>query len=536
MRTILLSLLLMALSPVAVQAQFTWITNNGTITITGYTGSGGLVIIPETINGLSVTHIGDQAFAYSAKLTNVSIGNNVTNIGISAFRTCTNLVGVTIPDSVTLIGSTAFYECASLTSVAISAEVNTIGDGAFKACINLTSINVNPLNSAYSSAGGVLFNKNQSSLIQCSGGKAGGYAIPNTVTSIITSAFERCGNLTSVTMTNSVISIGSWAFYGCTNLATVAIGSSVTIIGFRAFTSCSSLMALDVDPFNSAYSSLGGVLFNKNQTDLLIYPRGKAGGYVIPNTVATIGVYAFEDSAALTSVTIPDSVTSIEPASFYGCASLVNVTIPSGVTSVTNAVFAWCTSLTSVTIPSTVTNIGLSAFAWCTNLNSISIPSSVTSIGMFAFDHCTSLLAVTIPSSVTTLQGNAFAGCTSLMGLYFEGNAPVIVGQLPNPNQHATEGLTVYRLTGASGWGSMYGGRPTVLWLPLIQSIDTLTNEFGFKISWAKGATVVIEECTNIVSVNWFPLQTNTFVGSSLYFSDSRWTNSPSRFYRVRSP
>ena len=151
---------------VQIKYDFTYTTNNGTITITGYTGSGGAVTIPDTINGLPVTSIGDNAFYY-----------------------CTSLTSVTIPTSVTSIGDYAFYRCTSLTSVTIANSVTSIGNQAFADCTSLTAITVDTNNPAYSSVDGVLFNKSQTTLIQCPGGKAGSYTIPDSVTSIGDYAF-----------------------------------------------------------------------------------------------------------------------------------------------------------------------------------------------------------------------------------------------------------------------------------------------------------------------------------------------------------
>src|SRR6266436_2482748 len=115
-KIIALALALLAL-PAVVQAQFNYTTNNGAITITGYTGPGGVVTIPDTINGYPVTSIGDAAFYYGSTVTSVTIPTSVTSIGGSAFFFCTSLTSVTIPNSVTSIGNDTFYYCTNLTSV-----------------------------------------------------------------------------------------------------------------------------------------------------------------------------------------------------------------------------------------------------------------------------------------------------------------------------------------------------------------------------------------------------------------------------------
>jgi hypothetical protein len=236
-----------AMLPAVAEAQFTFTTNDdNTITITGYTGPGGAVTIPGTTNGYPVTSIGDNVFYKCYSLTNVTIPNSVITIGSVAFTYCTNLTNVTLPNGITTIGDFAFFYCSrltsvpfpnsvtdigysafgacnSLTSVTIGTNVANIGDSAFASCARLTAITVNALNPFYSSVAGVLFNHDQSVLIQCPGGKAGGYTISNSVITIGDGAFGDCYSLTNVTIPNSVTSIGSGAFSYCTNLTSVAI-------------------------------------------------------------------------------------------------------------------------------------------------------------------------------------------------------------------------------------------------------------------------------------------------------------------------
>ena len=313
------------------------------------------VTIPD-----SVTSIGIVAFRDCKSLTSVTIPDSVTSIGNGAFRGCTSLASVTIPDSVTSIGAWTFCDCISLTNVTIPDSVTSIGDWAFMDCSSLTSV-----------------------------------TIPDSVTSIGEQAFAYCTSLTSVTIPDSVTSIGWYAFDGCTSLTSVTIPDSVTSIGGCAFRYCTSLTGIWVAEGNSHYSSdASGVLLDKNMTDLIQCPGRFFGAYTIPDSVASIGAYAFSDCTSLTSVTIPTSVTSIGRSAFDGCTSLTSVTIPDSVTSIDGSAFEKCTSLTSVTIPDSVTSIGVGAFEDCTSLTSVTIPDSVTSIGWSAFDRCTSLTDV----------------------------------------------------------------------------------------------------------------------------------------------
>jgi|CZKV01.1.fsa_nt_gi prepilin-type processing-associated H-X9-DG protein len=568
-QTCLLAAVMLALPDVA-QAQFNYTSTNGTITITKYTGPGGAVTIPATINGLAVTCIGDSAFYECYSLTNVTIPDSVANIGIEAFDGCLNLTNITIPNSVTSIGGGAFANCSAAAGAAIGNSVTNIGDFVFDACTKLTAITMDTNNPAYSSADGVLFDKGQTSLVEYPGGKGGNYMIPNSVTSIGKGAFEACWRLASVTIPDSVTVMGDSAFGDDLALTNVTIGDSLTNIGVGAFGNCESLALITVDTNNPVYSSVNGVLFDKHQITLILCPEGIFGSYTIPDTVTSISDYAF-DRTGLASITIPNSVTNIGHYTFGESLSLTNVTIPNSVTSIEDAAFDYCFSLTSVTIPDSVVSIGDDAFFECSRLSSVTIPDSVTSIGdwaflycgltnvtigdgvtnigiatfyecegltsvtignsvtsieVYAFYLCTSLTKVTIPKSVTGIGGWAFVGCDSLTSIYFEGNAPAADETVFDTSDDFTYSAKAYYLPGTTGWAdfSANTGIPAVPWLPLIQtgdgSLGVRTNQFGFNIAWTSGQTVVVEACTNLHNPVWSPVATNTLTSDSSYFSD----------------
>ena len=345
---------------------------NGTIEITGYSGSESDLTIPSEIDGYQVTDIGAYAFEDCASLTSVTIPDSMTSIGEGAFALCNNLTSITIPNSVTSIGSRAFTFCTSLASITIPGSVTSIGYNAFSYCDSLMSVTIQE---GVTSIEMEAF-QNCSSLTNIT--------IPDSVTSIGESAFDNCISLNSVTIPDSVTSIGN-AFSNCSSLTSVTIPASVTYIGDYAFDYCSSLTSINVSAGNPAYASVGGVLFDKAVEVLLCCPGGYSGEYAIPAGVTSIGESAFDDCISLTSVTIPSSVTSIGKQAFAGCSSLTNVTIPDSVTSIGYCAFYGCDNLVSVTIPDSVTSIGGSAFQSCESLTSITIPSSVTSIGKYAF-------------------------------------------------------------------------------------------------------------------------------------------------------
>ncbi len=165
-------------------------------------------LVTDLVIPNNVTSIGRLAFYGCSSLTSVTIPNSVTSIGSSAFRDCSSLTSITIPNSVTSIGYAAFSYCSSLTSITIPNSVTSIGDYAFKDCSSLTSITVDYGNPNYCDINGVLFNKKKTELIQYPIGKSStNYIIPNSVTSIVSFAFDGCSSLTSITIPNSVTSI-----------------------------------------------------------------------------------------------------------------------------------------------------------------------------------------------------------------------------------------------------------------------------------------------------------------------------------------
>jgi hypothetical protein len=358
--------------------QWNYTTNNGTITITGYTGSSVAVTIPSEINNLPVTSIGASAFQGYSSLTGVTIPTSVTNIGVEAF------------------------DGSGLTSVTIPNSVISIGEGAFAGCASLTAITVNSGNPSYSSVAGVLFNQNQTTLIQYPGAETGSYIIPNSVTTIGAIAFGGCSSLTGVTIPSSVTSIGASAFTFCSSLTSVTIPNSVTSIGSLAFADCASLTVMTVNPINPDYSSVNGVLFNKNQTTLIEFPDDISGNYAIPNSVTNIAAFAFWVCPYLTSVTIPNSVTSIGEDAFIYCTGLSSVTIPSSVTNIGDGAFADCTGLTSVNFEGNAPSADCTVFDGDNNLTVVYYLAGTT--GWELTFPC--ILTVELPNAVLTVSTN----------------------------------------------------------------------------------------------------------------------------------
>jgi hypothetical protein len=257
------------------KAQFNYTTQDGKVTITRYTGTGGVVSIPSTINNLPVTSIGTGAFSNCTSITTVQIPGGITSIGPWAFYGCSGLTSVGIPYSVTNMGTGAFEFCYGLASIMIFNGVTTIGDQAFYYCTALQTV-----------------------------------TMPNSVTSIGNEAFYNCIDLGSVTFGDGVTNIGSSAFYYCTSLMGVTIGNHVTNIGSYAFYNCMQLASVTI---SDSVTSIGDNAFDLcwGLTNL-----------VIGDGVTNIGGAAFFGCTLLPSVTIPNGVTSIGEGAFEDCSDL----------------------------------------------------------------------------------------------------------------------------------------------------------------------------------------------------------------------
>jgi hypothetical protein len=540
-------------------SEFGYNVTNGFVTITRYLGTNTVAVIPPTIDGYIVYHIGDAAFQGQTALTSV-----------------------TLPGPLVSIGASAFFYCINLTNVPIPGYVTNIGEHAFSRCEKLAAFNVSQWSSSYTNISGVLFTKDRTALIAYPCGKGGSYTIPtgtkriaptafaycaaffSSITSISmnsdlrdigNSAFMHCVRLTSVSLNSGITNIGTQAFYDCNTMSSItipssvtriadqafyatgpsiySIPSSVTNIGFSVFGQCRNLTAINIMPGNPNYSSFDGVLFDKTQSSLMQYPRGKTNvTYTVPGTVRVIQGASFVQNVNLVGVSIPEGVTNIGAYSFQSCTRLASVTIPNSVITLGDYAFLFCSGLTNVILPSGLTSIPAGLFFGCSGLDHISIPNSVTSIGDIAFQSCSALRSLTLPSGIASLGNSVFNAANSMASIYLRGNAPTIGTNIFGANNS----VTVYFLPGTTGWDATFAGHPAVMWNPEIQLAGLQTNQFGFSITGNSNLVVVVNACTNLADPVWVAVQTNILSNGSADFRDPTWTNYPGRYYSLTWP
>jgi hypothetical protein len=483
------------------------INSDNTLSIVGYTGVGGTVTIPATIDGLLVTSIGNGGFMDNDAVTNIIMSNSVTSIGQAAFWECYGLTSVTIDTNVTSIGGQAFEYCYDLTSVTIPASVTSIGDYAF---------GYDYLTSAYFQGNappddGTIFQYDSGTPIVYY--QAGTTGWSSTFGSLPTQEIAPNGNL-QLTINPA---------------GAVSAGAQWQVDGGAAQNSGATFAHLSVGNHTVSFTTVGGWATPTNET------------ITISDNLTSTASGAYIQSSPFTCAINNNTLTIV---GYIGAGGAV--TIPAAicglpVTSIGSNAFSSQTTITSVTIPNSVTSLGESAFMYCYDLTNVILSTNLTSIEDNTFFECYDLLKITIPASVVSIGQLAFYDCTSLTGMYFQGNAPAPAALGFDPFD-LDSNLTVYYLPGTTGWGSAFGGVPAVLLPPVGPTLSiTLvsipgTTTSSAVVSWPSPSMgFVLQQNSNPSTTNWtnsgFPINDN---------GTTRWvTNSPatgSLFFRLNNP
>ena len=373
----------------------------------------------------------------------VVIPVGVTAIGNNAFENREGVTAVTIPAWFTSIGKNAFAGAANLTTITIEGgkfDDLTIGEYAFAGCKSLTTLTVNGGSSMDDGAliiGAYAFANNAKLTTPAIAENAnlttiGAYAfsgcssisevvIQKTTTTIGERAYAQGTDISKVVFAENGANVefGSFVFEGCQKLSSITIPSTITTFDGSVFAGCNNISAIVVDEDNPALSSYDGVLYDKNATTILYYPRAKAVDMTaLPATVTKIGSATFQSNASITDLVIPARITEIGEKAFENCVNLTSVTFEGTADVVIGkSAFANCVKLATVTLPAGLTNIGEKAF-YLTAISSIAIPENVTTIGAYAFAS-TNIGAITIPNAVATIAEGAFSNCAKLQTVTF---------------------------------------------------------------------------------------------------------------------
>ncbi|MBQ7827337.1 MAG: leucine-rich repeat domain-containing protein, partial [Clostridia bacterium] len=182
-----------------------------------------------------------------------------------------------------------------------------------------------------------------------------------------------------IVIPEGVVKIGSWVFSEEDVPTTILVPASVKFIDGMAFAGCTTLTDVDVDPKNTAYTSVDGIMYSYDKTVLEQYPVGrKTTKYTVPEHVTTIGNYSMYGNDALAEVVFHDKVTTIQSSAFRSCTQLNNVKLPYGLTFLGDRAFSNCSNLSNISLPDTIKTIDYDAFSYCSSLKSFTVPKSVT--------------------------------------------------------------------------------------------------------------------------------------------------------------
>lgn len=358
-----------------------------------------LLYIPSYIGRKPVVSIAGRAFNASKTLTAVYVPSTVKDIGDSAFFGCNNLDRVSIQGGNLKIGNRAFAGCRSLKRVVFNGAAAELGDYAFWDCSKIA----------------IYYTQNVTAIGEC--------------------AFLGSG-LSGELDLRGAKNIKSGAFNGC-EITSITIGKNLSAIGPSAFFNCDDLNEIKLSDENDEYVYVDGCLIRRSDNTLVL---GLASA-VIPETVVSIGDYAFAYRKNLSEIAIPSSVTAIGSYAFANCENLKTIEVSQSVKSIQSCVFKSCVSLTKATwrtlvsVPdsvfencsaltdvklSSVAKIGERAFSGCIGLKEIILPQSLTEIGEYAFNK-TALASITLPQSIDKVGNGWFSDCKYLETVNFDG-------------------------------------------------------------------------------------------------------------------
>ncbi|MCR5653954.1 MAG: leucine-rich repeat domain-containing protein [Ruminococcus sp.] len=408
------------------------------VTITKYHGTDSSVTIPSTIEEYPVKLIGASAFYNKTSVTSVTVPEGVTGIYDNAFNSCTNLSSITLPDGIGNIGKNAFYNTAyyntgsnwsdgqkvlyignylikalpTLTFATIESGTTTIATSAFEGCTQMTGVIIpdsviNVGSDAFKDCNNVTYLQMNSEKYLPNIPKSSVTLLELRGTAVTYGLFSSCSELQSIYFIDEVSKIYAGAFSSCTKLTSVTLPSSVTLIDGGSFSGCTNLKDLTIEGSPMIYTAFGGCSKLENVTI--------KGG--------TIGGGAFSGLSSIKNLTLGEGVTLIDGGAFGGCSGITSLTIPSTMTSIGGGAFSGCTGLTTLTTKGTSTVFNGGSFSGCPNLETVTIAGGTMMAS--SFSGCSKLENVTIKGGV--IEGSSFSNNTGITSLTL-GNSVTSIG------------------------------------------------------------------------------------------------------------
>lgn len=378
-----------------------------------------------------------------------TVPDGVTAIAAGAFRSC-SLTTIDFPDSLQTVGDDAFYGADALRSIVLPDGVSQLGRNAFFQCTALQSA---VLPEGLTELPEYLF-------VGCNA--LTDVTIPESVTVIGHSAFRNCTALSEINLPPRLVRIDDGAFAGCTTLQAISLPPTVTDVGNRAFANTAltelhfpasvsrldgaywvsqTLAAITVDPENLHYFADDGILYTADGT-LLCYPIGKRDADVtLPASTTAIAPYAFEGNPYLQTLILPDTLETIGEWAFADCKALTACTLPADLPALANSIFSGCASLAGIDLPDGLTEIPGYAFLDCTSLTELSLPEGVKQIGSRAFSGCTALSTISLPASLLKIDSYAFANAPLTTITYAGSRRDWMAIPVRVPNNELNDGI-----------------------------------------------------------------------------------------------
>ena len=374
-----------------------------------------------------VTEIGERSFYNIAALTEFNFSESLKTIGDFAFYGCGKLTRIVLPDSVESIGTSAFNRCSSLQEVVFGKSLASIGSMCFNYCHKLEHFVVDEANPNFKGVDGVLYNKNVDTLVLYPQGRPdASFTMPETVKHIGPYGIYEPQLLQAVTVSPILETIDEFGMAGIALTGVLKLPATITSIHFKAFQYDDGVTAFELPESCAAYTTVDGVLYDKDVTHLLVYPAGRPDvSYETPDTVRTVGSYAFHSCKYLENIRLT-GVEKLEERAFSTAKALKHIDLANSVQLIDTYACANLSTLTYLTGTGALRAIGANAFS-STGLEFVTLPA-IELLGQYAFSFCKDMKRCIIGSTVQSIYASAFNYCKGMHEAYFLGDRPDSVG------------------------------------------------------------------------------------------------------------